>query len=86
MAACCAAVARAGSYQVQETHWKRMPYSSPQSGFLGMHFPALQAKKKPAVQHMSANPMTCAQQTNQDSTCISVLLPSILLCCPTLVH
>jgi hypothetical protein len=38
-----------------------------------MHFPALQAKKKPAVQHMSAKPMTCARQKNQENMCVSVL-------------
>jgi hypothetical protein len=36
-----------------------MPYSSPQSGFFGMHLPAKRAKKKPQVTHMKARPITC---------------------------
>lgn len=40
-----------------------MPYSSPHSGFFGMHLPADQAKKKPQVVHSKARPMTSAMRS-----------------------
>ena len=66
---------------------KRTPYSSPQSGFFRMHLPADQARKKLAVQHIKARPITCVGRTNhvnrlKNSLCSSLFAvkPAPSLC------